>query len=210
MLKFLQIALLVFLAVLILCVFSLYVSWSDTLGGDCVIAAVKSALLATNSILAIVGLIFVGDATLLHKRFWGWVRNQILQSQPSIILLLSGCFVGVLLVGMAWALLRPVVFSTNLNLTLTNYDTPGVRRDIGKLEGGKEQKVLLRIGTRLIGYRVDGTECTGALAPIQIPHRFSKRPVHRFHIDAEETKKKECNRETLWPRRIDLVDPDRP
>ena len=177
---------------LTLFVFSLYLMWSDAVGADSLTNACTSAVSAISAALLVGGLIVAGDAAFLRRKIWIWM-NRMHSTKTGLFAILVASIAGLSMATVAGALFRTVIVSTDQNIILVNHDTPGVFHTIGQIDANTERNVLLRTGTRLLGYRIVATDCTGAHPPVQIPTWFDG-PVPRIHFDASH---EECNHEFL-------------
>ena len=178
--------------VLVLFVFFLYFLWSDVVGADRLTNFATLAVSAISAALLIGGVIIAGDVAFLRRTLWNWL-NRVLSTKTGLSALLVVIVLGLSMATIASVLFRTVIVSTDKSITLVNHDIPGDSNDIGRIEANTERPVLLRSGTRLLGYRIVATECTGAYPPVRIPTLFGG-PVPRIHI---ETEKRECKHEVL-------------
>ena len=184
---------------LMIFVFSLYLMWSNAVGVDSLTNACTSAVSAISVALLIGGLILAGDAAFLRRKIWIWI-NRSLSTKIGLFALLVASIAGLSMVMIAGTLYRTVIVSTDRSIILVNHDTPGGFHDIGQIDANSERTILLRTGTRLLGYRIDKTECTGAYPPVEIP-TWLDGPVPRIHFD---TAREECTHEVLDdPIRVD-------
>ena len=175
-------------------VFVLCVMWSDAVDGARITRLYTLAVATIGVVLLSGGLILAGDAAFLRKAFWRWL-NHLFSSRTGLLVILVTSTAGNSIAGMGLLFLRPVVFSAGQSVILVNHDTRGAPRDIATIDTASEQRVLLWNGTRLLGYRIIATECTGALPPITIPSLLEGR-VPRIHVNTHDA---ECNHETLEP-----------
>ena len=177
---------------LMLFVFSLYFLWSDVVGADSLTSVYTSAVSAISAALLIGGVIIAGDAAFLRRKLWNWL-NRVISTKTGLSALLVVTVLGLSSTTIAGVLFRTVIVSTDKSIILVNHDSPGAPHNIGRIEANTERPVLLRAGTRLLGYRIVATECTGAYPPVRIPTLFG-RPVPRIHIELEN---RECKHEVL-------------
>lgn len=190
---------------LTLFVFSLYLMWSDAIGADRLTNACTSAVSATSASLLVSGLILAGDAAFLRRKIW-ICMHRVLLTATGLLVLLFASIAGLSLAAIAGTSFRTVVVSADQSIILMNHDTPGVFHNIGQIDANSEQTVLLRTGTRLLGYRIVTTECSGAHPPVQIPS-WLDGPVPRIHFKTSHTG---CNHEVLQdPDRTDSDPPPR-